>query len=139
MTGNDRVGKSVKKAWSTCKVVVLLIKPEGDFKIQKSDLATERERHLTTARANQTISLTNDWAPEVEFSPYRALSRRQMTFPFCCLISLKTRRQRERLKNNRFNKQNNNYARAPHAFLYICLPFLHDYDVKFPISCFMEN
>ena len=25
-----------------------------------------------------------NWAPEVEFSPFRALSRRQMTFPFCC-------------------------------------------------------
>ena len=45
-----------------------------------------------TAPANQTIGLTNgraaNWAPEVEFSPFRALSRRQMTFPFCCLISL---------------------------------------------------
>ena len=44
------------------------------------------ERQLTTARANQTIGLTNacaaNWAPEVEFSPFRALSRRQMTFPF---------------------------------------------------------
>ena len=53
-----------------------------------ADLATERERQLTTARANQTTGLTNgraaNWAPEVEFSPYRALSRRQMTFPFCC-------------------------------------------------------
>ena len=25
-----------------------------------------------------------NWAPEVEFSRFRALSRRQMTFPFCC-------------------------------------------------------
>ena len=54
----------------------------------QADLATERERQLTTARANQTTGLTNgtaaNWAPEVEFSPYRALSRRQMTFPFCC-------------------------------------------------------
>ena len=50
----------------------------------EADLATERECHLTTARANQT-SLTNDrarnWRPEVEFTPFRALSRRQMTFP----------------------------------------------------------
>ena len=33
------------------------------------------------------FSLTNgrgaNWAPEVEFSPFRALSRRQMTLPFC--------------------------------------------------------
>ena len=52
-----------------------------------ADLATERER-LTTARTNQTIGLTNgratNWAPEVEFSRFRALSRRQMTFAFRC-------------------------------------------------------
>ena len=51
-------------------------------------LATERERQFTTARANHTTGLTNgratDWAPEVEFSRFRALSRRQMTFAFCC-------------------------------------------------------
>ena len=55
---------------------------------QKADLATERERQLTTARANQTTGLTNgrgaNCAPKVEFSPFRALSRRQMTFLFCC-------------------------------------------------------
>ena len=38
--------------------------------------------------ARQTTGLTNgtveNWAPEVEFSPYRALSGRQITFPFCC-------------------------------------------------------
>ena len=40
----------------------------------------------------QTTGLTNgkevNWAPEVEFSPFHALSRRQLTFPFCCYISL---------------------------------------------------
>ena len=45
------------------------------------------ERQLTTARATQKTGLTNgraaNWAPEVEFSPFRAPSRRQMTFPFC--------------------------------------------------------
>ena len=55
---------------------------------QKADLATKRERQLTTARANQTTGLTNgrgaNWTPTVEFSPFRALSRRQMTFPFRC-------------------------------------------------------
>ena len=55
--------------------------------VYQADLATERERQLTTVRANQTAGLTNGkaaiWAPEVEFSPYRSLSRRQMTFPFC--------------------------------------------------------
>ena len=59
---------------------------------QQADLATEQERQLTTARANETTGLANrraaNWAPEVEFSPFRALSRRQMTFPFCCQISL---------------------------------------------------
>ena len=44
----------------------------------------ERERQLTTVRANQTTSLINgratNWAPEVEFSPIRGLSSRQMTF-----------------------------------------------------------
>ena len=57
-----------------------------------ADLTTQRERQLTAARANQTTGLTNgrvaNWAPEVEFSPFRALSRRQMTFPLCCYISL---------------------------------------------------
>ena len=38
-------------------------------------------------------------------------------------------------KNNRFSKQNNNFARASH-FLYISLPFLHDYDVKMPNFAF---
>ena len=54
----------------------------------KGVLPTERERQLTTARTNQTTALTNgratNWAPEVEFSRFRALSRRQMTFAFCC-------------------------------------------------------
>ena len=55
---------------------------------QQADLATERECHLTTARANQTNGLTNsreaNLAPEVVCSPFRALSSRQLTFPFCC-------------------------------------------------------
>ena len=53
-----------------------------------ANLAIEEKRQLTTAYANQSTGLTNgraaNWAPEVEFSPFRALSRRQMTFPFCC-------------------------------------------------------
>ena len=67
---------------------------DGTFScgLHQADSATERERQLTTTRANQTTGLTNgratNWAPEVEFSPFRALSRRQMTYPFCCLISL---------------------------------------------------
>ena len=42
------------------------------------------------------------------------------------------RRQREQQKINRIRYQNNNFARAFHAFLYISLPTLHDYDVKMP-------
>ena len=38
------------------------------------------------------------------------------------------RRQRERQKSHRLNRQNNN----SHAFLYISLPSLHDYDEKMP-------
>ena len=55
---------------------------------EKADLATEQERQLTTARAHQTTGLTNGkgvkWAPKVMFSPFRALSRRQLTFASCC-------------------------------------------------------
>jgi len=51
------------------------------------DITTERECQLTTARANQATGLTNgraaNWAPEVVFSPFRTLSRRQLTFPSC--------------------------------------------------------
>ena len=52
-----------------------------------SNRTTERERQLTTARANQTTGLTNmveqfgraaNWASEVVFSPFRSLSRRQL-------------------------------------------------------------
>ena len=50
--------------------------------------ATEWERQLTTARANQRTGLTNgrvtNCAPEVELSPFRALSCPQLTFPSCC-------------------------------------------------------
>ena len=41
------------------------------------------------------------------------------------------RRQWELHKSNRFNNQNNN-LHVHHAFLYISLPSLHDYDVKMP-------
>ena len=47
-----------------------------------------RERQMTTARANLTSDLTNgraaNWVPEVVFSPFRALSRRQPKFPSRC-------------------------------------------------------
>ena len=63
--------------------------PPADRASLVADLATERERQLTTARANQTTGLTNgraaNWAPEVEFSPFRTPSRRQMTFPVVLL------------------------------------------------------
>ena len=66
--------------------------PTLSLTLYQADLAAVGERQLTTARANQIIGLTNrwatNWAPEVVFSPFRALSSRQMTFPFCCYISL---------------------------------------------------
>ena len=44
---------------------------------------------MTIARANKKkIDLTNERAanclPEIAFSPFRALSRPQQAFPFCC-------------------------------------------------------
>ena len=47
-----------------------------------------------------------------------------------------TRRQRQLQQNNRFNKQNNNFARASRFYFCISLPFLHDYGVKMPNSAF---
>ena len=44
-----------------------------------ANLATERKRQLTTARANQTTGSTNgtaaNWAPGVEFSPSRSVAK----------------------------------------------------------------
>lgn len=37
-------------------------------------------------------------------------------------------------ENNRFNKQQNNFAHASRIILYIFLPYLHDHDVKIPNS-----
>ena len=45
-------------------------------------------------------------------------------------------RQRERQKNNRFYKQNNNFARAPRFFCTFLCPSLHDYDVNIPNFAF---
>ena len=60
------------------------------FNYYGADLARERKRQLTTARANQTTGVINgraaNWAPEVAFSPFRAISRPQLTFPFRCQI-----------------------------------------------------
>ena len=46
-------------------------------------------RNFMTARANQITGLTNgraaNWAPEVVFSPFRALFCRQLTFSSCSL------------------------------------------------------
>lgn len=57
---------------------------------ESADLANKRRRQLTTARANRTTGLTNvraaNWVPEVEFSPFRMLTCRQMTFPSCCFF-----------------------------------------------------
>ena len=48
-------------------------------------------------------------------------------------------RQRERQKNNRFCKQNNNFAHELTCITLFCTflrPFLHDYDVKMPNFAF---
>ena len=75
-------------SFSRVTVMYLFLSCALCFSCNEADLATQRERQLTTARANQTTGLTNgratNWAPEVEFSRFRALSRRQMTFAFCC-------------------------------------------------------
>ena len=42
------------------------------------------------------------------------------------------RRQRERQKDNRFRLAKTTTLHVHHAFLYIYLPSLHDYDVKMP-------
>ena len=45
-------------------------------------------------------------------------------------------------KSTELDKQNNNFARAFHAFLYTSLPSLHDYDVEMPNFTFsgeLEN
>ena len=47
------------------------------------------------------------------------------------LLKLRQRRQRERLKRNRFYEQNKYPARAS-GFLYISLPSLHVYVKKWP-------
>ena len=48
-------------------------------------------------------------------------------------------RQRERQKNNRFKKQNNNFARAITPFLYISFPPMHDCYLKMPNFAFYKG
>ena len=48
-------------------------------------------------------------------------------------------RQRERQKNNRFKKQNNNFASAITPFLYISFPLMHDCGVKMPNFSFFKG
>ena len=53
-------------------------------------------------------------------------------------FKIQRRDRNEKVKKYiRFNKQNNFACASP--FLYISLPFLHDYDVKCLISRFMQN
>jgi len=63
------------------------------------------------------------------FSIERARPRDDYEYPT-------TRRQRELQQNNRFNKQNNNFARASRFYFCFSLPCLHDYDVKMPNFAF---
>ena len=61
--------------------------PSLSHPLYQAHLATAQEHQLTTPCANQTSGLTNGRAtyraPEVEFSPFRALSH-QLTFLSCC-------------------------------------------------------
>ena len=50
---------------------------------------------------------------------------------FLSLVRYFKIQQRVKKIIGRFNEQNNNFTRA-HTFLYISLPFLHDYDLKMP-------
>ena len=60
---------------------------------EMAELVTERERQFTTARANQTTGLTHgraaNWAPEVAFSPFRALFPSSTDIPFLLLSLLR--------------------------------------------------
>ena len=48
----------------------------------RRSLALSRETRFT--RPNRRACSKANWALEVEFGPFRALSSRQLTFPFCC-------------------------------------------------------
>ena len=48
----------------------------------RRSLARSRETRFT--RPNRRACSQANWAPEVAFGPFRALSSRQLTFPFCC-------------------------------------------------------
>ena len=57
-------------------------------------------------------------------------------FPSSMRVHVMTRQQRELQQNNRFNKQNNNFARVSLFHFGISLPFFYDYDVKMPSFAF---
>ena len=62
-----------------------------------------------------------------------SFNARSLAVRFACdnrdLKIRRRRRQRERQKSNRLSNQNNK-LHVHHAFLYISLPSLHDYDMK---------
>ena len=43
-----------------------------------------RSRETRFTRPNRRACSQANWAPEVSFGPFRALSSRQLAFPFCC-------------------------------------------------------
>ena len=61
------------------------------------------------ARANQTTGVPNgraaNWAPEVAFSPFRALSRPQLTFPFRSQIMIHATLPRNCVKHANVRKR----------------------------------
>ena len=100
-------------------------------------------RSNTSQSRYKTVMLQND--PRiVSFSSDSYLQKHTIVILWSYLFSRDFKIQRrggnENVKkdNYRFNKQNNNFARAS-RFLYISLPFLHDYDVKMPNLVFYEE
>ena len=91
------------------KVCRLLSSPVLLRKCTKlADLATERERHLTTGKRSERTKLNFRYpicrSAIGQFSCLICARSRQQTFPFCCSLNLinRRRRQRERLKRYRF-------------------------------------
>ena len=79
---------STKREIRHCHVVVVLRR-------QQADLATERERHLTTGKRAKGLNSTSGAQfaaePLVKLGQASCLicaRRLQLTFPFCCQISL---------------------------------------------------
>ena len=65
-----------------------------EFISRKAKRGLTSEVFITGFTTGLTNGRAENWVQGVEFSPFRALTRRQMTFPSCCYISLLTARTR---------------------------------------------